>query len=103
MRLALFAVLALTATPAFAVTTPCLDMREVKGFDYRDGRTTIVRTRDGRSFEVKFAGLCGYTKIHPQLAFNQMNGFCLAKGNLLDSHDGGACVIRQISELEPAH
>jgi hypothetical protein len=78
-------------------------MRDVRGFDYRDARTTVARTSDGRSYEVKFMGRCGHSRIHPQLAFNQLNGFCLSKGNLLDSYDGGACVIRQISELEPSH
>lgn len=103
MRLALFSVFALTATPAFAITSPCLHMRDVLAFDFRDGQTTIARTRDGHSYEVKFAGQCGYTRMHPQLSFFQQSGLCLAKGNLMSSYDGGACVIRQISKLEPPH
>jgi hypothetical protein len=75
-------------------------MRDVRTFDFRSAKETVARMSDGRSFEVRFAGRCGYTRIHPQLAFDQTaSGQCLARGNLLSSYDGGACIVSRVSEL----
>jgi hypothetical protein len=101
MRIALCLVFALAATPALANTSSCLNMRDVRTFDFRDAKTTVAKTRDGQSFEVRFAGRCGYTRMHPQLAFDQTpSGQCLAHGNLLNSYDGGACIVKGVTPLE---
>ncbi len=103
MRAVLVLVFTLVATDAQAVTNACLNMREVNSIGYRDGKTAVFKTRDRAAFEVAFAGTCGFTRFHPQLAFDQTpSGQCLSTGNILNSYDGGACVVSKVTALAPA-
>ncbi|HEY1709083.1 MAG TPA: hypothetical protein VGG10_12515 [Rhizomicrobium sp.] len=104
MRSALILAVICTVGVAHASTADCVNMRDVRDFDYKTAKLAVANMTDSRQFEVAFSGTCGYTKFHPQLGFDATPaGFCLKAGNVLRSYDGGGCIVRQITQITPAH
>jgi hypothetical protein len=104
MRLALVLAVTCAAGAAHAASTDCLNMRDLRDFDYRSGKVAVANMTDSRKYEVSFSGKCGFTKFHPQLGFDATAaGYCLMPGNILRSYDGGSCIVRQVTPVAPAH
>jgi hypothetical protein len=106
MRNALLLTLVLATGTAQAASLTCptgVNMWDLRGFEYRDAKTAVATMMDRSRYQVSFVSTCGYTRLHPQLAFNQTSsGRCLARGNLLRAYDGSGCIVRQVTELAPA-